>query len=119
MTNYRKAITGASRPYNQKDGVVARPRSQARIYEALGFAQTDWNKWSYTWEGNFPIFALAPGILSDKAGLIATFSPEIRIHFPYSTDPADIKARLDDEILAIMRHDAEIDTPLELEWIEF
>ncbi len=112
MTNFKLATCNKDRPFNQKDG-VARSRSQDDQYEAAGFKPIDWNKWTYTWEGNLPTFHLSPGILEDKAGLVATFSPEIKIYFPYGTPPADIKARLDDEILAIMRHDAEIvDQPL-------
>jgi hypothetical protein len=42
---------------------------------------------------------------------------DIEIVFPYGTPPADIAARLNDEILAIMRHDAElIESPLD--WID-
>lgn len=116
MTNYKLAISNTNRPYNKKDG-RPRPRSQAAQYEAQGFKRTDWNRWEYTWKGNFPVFQMAPGILGDKAGLIAKFSEDIKIHFPYGTPPADIKARLDDEILAIMQHDAEI-AEQPLAWID-
>ncbi len=117
MTNFRKATSNAKRPHNQKDG-IARSRSQAAQYEADGFKQAGWNRWEYTWEGDFPVFQLAPGILEDRAGLIAKFGEDIKIHFPYGTNPAVIKAQLDDEILAIMRHGAEIaEWPLDLDWI--
>ncbi len=75
------------------------------------FKQTGQNCWEYTWEGYFPIFQLAPGFLGNKAGLIAKFNQDIKIHFPYGTSLATIKDQLDDEILAIMRHDAEIVEP--------
>lgn len=122
MTNHKLAIPNTKRPYNKKDG-SPRPRSQASQYEAQGFVQIDWNSWNYTWKGNFPVFQIGPGILEGKAGMIAEFSLEIKIHFPYGTAPATIKAQLDDEILAIMRHDAEDDEPVMRDenddWIDF
>jgi hypothetical protein len=121
VTNFQKAISNASRPYNKKDG-VARPPSLGDQYEDQGFKQIDWNRWEYTWQGgDFPVFQVGPGILDDKAGVIAKFGDtiNINIHFPYGTDPADIKARLDDEILGIMCYDAGIEEqPLTLDWID-
>ncbi|KKN15651.1 hypothetical protein LCGC14_0983870 [marine sediment metagenome] len=89
---------------NKKDGngPLARQRDYNKRLEALGFTRTGWNKWSYSWQGDFPTFTLAPGgLLNGETGLIAKFE-EIEILFPYGTKPADIKDRLDDEILGIV-----------------
>ena len=99
---------------NKKDGngQVARQRDYNKRLEALGFTRTGWNKWSYSWQGDFPTFTLAPGgLLNGETGLIAKFE-EIEILFPYGTTPAFIKARLDDEILGIMRLQADAADPL-------
>jgi len=137
MTNFRQARHNNTRGSNQKDGrrTDSRPtKAQRQVAEAewvaAGFTQEDWNKWSYTWLGEeFPVFSIAPGILTDDtgahAGLVAQYAPTgIEILFPYGTDPSNIKNRLDDEILIIMRHDAAPDgppiewTPPPAEWVD-
>ena len=117
MTAFSKVSKGKfSQFHNKKDGngPLARQRDYNASLAALGFTRTDWNKWSYTWQGNFPTFTLAPGILEDgAAGLIARYPPaDIEILFPYGTTPALIKGRLDDEILEIMRLQADAADPL-------
>lgn len=123
MTAFSKVCKGkVSRRANKKDdnGPLARQRDyNARLVEA-GFTRSGWNKWSYTWSGNFPVFALAPGIVDGKAGLVAQCSQADKtILFSYGTFPADIKARLDDEILTIMRLQADAADPLSAEAIPF
>jgi len=89
---------------NKKDGngQVARQRDYKGLLEALGFTRIDWNKWAYTWAGDFPVFTMRPSGINGKTGFIARFQG-IEILFSYGIPPADIKVRLDDEILAIMR----------------
>ena len=114
MTNYKQARTNGKRGANIKDGngPLARQRDYNALLRALGFTRTDWNKWSYSWQGDFPTFALAPGgHLNGETGFIAKFK-EIEILFPYGTKPAFIKDRLDDEILEIMRLQADAADPL-------
>ena len=103
------------------NGALGRQRDYNASLAALGFTRTDWNKWSYTWQGNFPTFTLAPGILEDgAAGLIARYSPaDIEILFPYGTRPVDIAARLNDEILEIVRLQADAADPLPTSPIPF
>ena len=120
MTAFSKVSKGKfSQFHNKKDGngQVARQRDYNASLAALGFTRTDWNKWSYTWQGSFPTFTLAPGILEGGgAGLIARYSPaDIEILFPYGTRPALIKGRLDDEILEIVRLQADVADPLPAE----
>jgi hypothetical protein len=125
MTNFKQARSNGKRGFNQKDPQPVRPTKAQRQaaegqWEAAGFEMIDWNKMAYTWEGDFPAFALAPGTITDdqdaRAGLVARYDPaDIKILFPYGTPPAAIATRLDDEILSIMRHDADIDAPLDWE----
>jgi hypothetical protein len=64
---------------------------------------------------------VTPGIVGVAAGLVARYpQADIEILFAYGATPGDIAARLNDEIEAIMFHDAEIDEqPLEGEdWID-
>ncbi len=127
MTNYRQARSSNPRGMNQKDGRPhRRTKSQwqtaADDWIAAGFIPDDWNKWTYTWLGEFPVFSISPGIFTDDtgvhAGLVARYAPvDIEILFPYGTDPITIKGRLDDEILAIMRDDTDADGP-PIEWID-
>lgn len=123
MTAFSKVCKGkVSRRANKKDGngPLNRQRDYNARLEALGFTRTDWNGWSYSWQGEFPTFTLAPGIVDDKAGLVAQCNQADKaILFPYGTFPADIKARLDDEILAIMRLQADAADPLSAEAIPF
>ena len=122
MTNYKQARTNGKRGRNMKDGngPLVRRDYNARL-EAARFTRIGWNKWAYTWQGDFPIFTLAPGILEDgAAGLIARYSPaDIEILFPYGTRPVDIAARLNDEILEIMRLQAGVADPLPADTIPF
>lgn len=122
MTNVKQARNNGKRGGNRKDGGHFNRRlNQNKEFYALGFTRNDWNKWNYTWSGEFPIFLLSPGtIVTDggpKSGLIAHYEPAGKeIYFPYGSSPADIAARLDNEIFAIMRHDAEIDdAPLDID----
>lgn len=139
MTNFKQVSKNGRRAGNMKDG--HRPdRRQTRAHR-----QSDEDQWvaagfffrwlrdapprlTYSWTGEFPLFEVVPDIVTDdtgtRAGLIARYTPaNVKIFFPYGTAPADIAARLNDEILAIMRHDAEIDDqPLANEdddWIYF
>jgi hypothetical protein len=121
MTNYKQVRFNNKRPYNQKD---AQPPRQTKAqyqaagdrWEAAGFIRVDWNKRSYSWSGNFPIFTIAPGILTDDtgtyAGLIARYGDK-KILFAYGTNPAAIAARLNDEILEIIRLQDDADAPLD------
>jgi hypothetical protein len=121
MTAFNTISRGKySKRGNIKDGGhFNRQLGQNKDFAANGFIRTDWNKWSYTWPGEFPVFSLAPGIVGTSAGLVASYpQAEIEIIFPYGTDPSDIKARLDSKILEIMRYDAEI-AEAELDWDEW
>jgi hypothetical protein len=119
MTAFSKVKKGHfSNRNNQKDWGhhAPRPRSQTKEFEANGFEREGWNKWAYTWQDNFPIFTVTPGIATDDtgthAGLVARYAPaDIEIIFPYGTPPKRIAERLNDEILAIMQHDADLDGP--------
>lgn len=122
MTNFKQVQSNGRRGENMKDGrrPDRRPtKKQRQATEDQWFAAGFEYRWirnaprlTYTWSGDFPVFEVIPGIIGISAGLIARYAP-IEIFFPYETDPADIAARLNDEILAIMRHDAEIaDQPL-------
>ena len=105
MTNYKQVLGNGKRERNKKDGngPLNRQRDYNARLKALGFSRIGWNKWSYSWQGEFPTFTLAPGgLLNGETGLIARLE-EIEILFPYGTNPAFIKVRLDDEILEIMR----------------
>jgi hypothetical protein len=115
MTNYLAATRNRKRGKNKKDGATGRRcPSPSQDFEAQGFTRLDWNKWTYTWSGEFPVFRLAPGIVGLQAGLVAVWEDR-KIFFPYGTQPKEIKARLDDEILAIMRYAAAI-VEAEIDW---
>jgi len=89
-----------------------RGRAKAQDWAAHGFTQVDWNKHQYTWEGrNFPVFTVSPGLVPHEFGLqsgIVARCGDVVVYFEYGTDPATIKDKLDDEILAIMRLDVEV-----------
>jgi hypothetical protein len=107
MTAYSQiANRRKRRNFNKKDGDRRPPRLD---FESHGFERIDWNAYDYTWAGDFPVFRLSPGATLNgrKLGLIARCEG-IEILFPYGAEPAFIKSRLDDEILQIMRHDAEL-----------
>jgi hypothetical protein len=93
-------------------------------YETAGFTLIQPPaSYSYTWQGIFPIFRVAPGTVQGLAGMVARCEAANIIEwFPYGTSPAAIKARLDDLILGILRHDADIDGSIEFDqqddWID-
>lgn len=113
MTNYKQVRTNGKRGANIKEDQppcqTKRQRQAASDkFQVAGFAQIDWNKWSYSWAGGkFPVFVISPGTHADDqgsihAGLIARCEGvEKEILFAYGTDPAVIKVRLDDEIAAL------------------
>lgn len=133
MTNFRQARSSGKRGGNNKDGHRSDRRQTKKQTQAAedqwlvaGFELVDWNKWTYTWDhpdGKIPVFKVAPGTVSNDtgthAGLVAQYALGVlswwTCLFPYGTPPADIAARLNDEILAIMRHDADVDGP-PLDW---
>lgn len=119
MTNYKQAQTNGRRGDNIKDGkrgALNRQRDYNGQLEAEGFTRTDWNKWTYTWDGDFPAFTLAPGIVDGKAGLVARCAEAgVEILLPYGTPPDNIKARLNDEIDEIMGLQADVVDPLPAE----
>lgn len=115
MTNRNLARLNATRPYNKKDGngPLNRQRDYNAHLEDADFTRVGWNKWAYTWDGDFPVFTLSPGeLLNGETGLIARYSPaDIEILFPYGTAPSFIKVRLDEKILEIMRFQADAADP--------
>jgi hypothetical protein len=127
MTNFRQVRNNRKRGGNRKDGhrpdrrqIKAQRQTAEDQWIKAGFNSVDWNKWTYTWPGNFPVFQLAPGIVTNdqgtRAGMVARYPKTGKeILFSYGTPPVDIKAQLDDEIFAIMQHDATIDE-LPLDW---
>lgn len=112
MTNYKQSVKNGKRGSNKKDGATGR-RQPRQDWESHGFITLGWNKHTYTWEGNFPVFTISPGIASDRAGLVAKCG-EVTELFPYGTDPAEIKTRLDDLIYEDLQADAE-----EIDWAEW
>jgi hypothetical protein len=128
MTDFSKISRGQPRTApNIKGGGRRRARSLGNEYERTGFKLVGPPAiYNYpTWAGI--IFRVAPGTITDeqghRAGMIARCdSPKIEVWFRYGTRPQVIKDRLDDEILRIMRHDANIDAPVEFEpgddWID-
>lgn len=109
MTDYTRKC---KRSYNKKDGATGR-RSPHQDWEAHGFTYLDWNKHTYTWQGNFPVFTISPGIVNNRAGLVAKCGETVEL-FPYGTKPAEIKARLDDLIFDDLQSD-----PEEIDWDEW
>lgn len=88
-------------------------------FKRQGFEWAGWNAWRYTWQGDFPIFTVKPGTVNGSNGIVAAVDlpSDVEVWFPYGTPAGDIRTRLDNEILAIMRmrHDADIDGP-PLDW---
>ncbi len=134
MTNYKQARTNGKRGGNKKDGYSPdrrQTKAQRQAAEERWLAAGFTYRWfrggprlTYSWRGDFPVFKLAPGILKDEtgthAGLIARYSPaDIEILFPYGTRPVDIAARLNDEILEIVRLQADAADPLPTSPIPF
>lgn len=119
MTNFKQVVNNKRRGGNIKDGHHpnrARTKAQRRADDAQWLAAGFEYRWmrgaprlTYTWGGNLPVFEVTPGIVGVAAGLVARCAPAgIEILFPYGTSPADITGRLNDEIEAIIFHDAEI-----------
>lgn len=126
MTAFSQISRGEQRTHsNIKEGNrTGRPKSQAAQYEATGFTLIEPPaKWSYTWQGTFPVFTVKPGRINGLVGIVARHDQSNTAEwFPYGTKPEVIKARLDDLILDIMRHDADLeDAPLsdeDQDWID-
>jgi hypothetical protein len=126
MTAYQARINGKNpKGRNIKDGHHPNRarKAQRRADDAQWLAAGFEYRWirgaprlTYTWGGNLPTFEVTPGIVGVAAGPQA----DIEILFAYGATPGDIAARLNDEIEAIMFHDAEIDDrPLDGEdWID-
>ena len=110
MTNYRQVKNSRKRGGNKKDGATGRGKrrndAQDAAFEALGFQMSDWNKWSYTWPGNFPVIRLVPGTIASTPGWVAVHG-DLRVPIGQAR-PAEIKERLDDLILQIMKREAEL-----------
>lgn len=127
MTNYKQAPGNDKRGGNKKDGyrpdrrqTKAQSQAAEERWLAAGFTYRRFRgglRLTYSWPGDFPVFKLAPGSVTDDtethAGLIARYSPaDIEILFPYGTRPVDIATRLNDEILEIVRLQADAADPL-------
>jgi hypothetical protein len=121
MTDFKQAPNNGKRGSNIKDGHHP-GRHQTQIAEVEWLAAGFSRKWIrgaprliYYLGKDFPVFVLSPGTITDDQGtyegLIARFS-KFEILFPYGTHPANIAIRLNGLILAIMRHDARDDQPL-------
>ncbi len=118
MTNFKQARSNRKRGSNIKDGPRRRQSGHSKSFLDNGFIRSDWNKWVYTWLGDFPVFHLAPGaVINDQGkfreGLIARHpQTDKEILFPYGTSPADIAGRLNDEIMGLQ---ADVADPLPAE----
>lgn len=134
MTNYKQAQSGGKRGGNMKDGhgsdrrpTKAQREADDKLWLDAGFLY-QWlrgaPRLTYTWDGNFPVFEVAPGIANDqdgqlRAGMVARNSEtDFELCFPYGGHPADIADRLDDEILKIMCLQADVDAPLDWDELE-
>jgi hypothetical protein len=131
MTNYKQVKGNKKRGGNRKDGnrpdrrqTKAQRKADEDAFLAAGFGY-QWirgaPRLTYTCQGEFPVFEVCPGITTDDtgthAGLVAKHAQSGKeILFDYGTSPAIIAARLDGEILAIMRHDADVDGP-PIDWV--
>lgn len=103
MTNFRQVADYSTKIQRQED--EDQMLAAGFLYQWIRNAP----RWTYTWRGNFPVFEVTPGHLGAGTGLVARYlKADIEILFAYETPPGDIATRLDDEILALMRHDAEI-----------
>jgi hypothetical protein len=101
MTAYNARLSGKTpRTSNKKDGGNTRRRdnNQDAQFEALGFEMADWNKWTYTWEGDYPVYKLVPGMVDFTPGWVA-----ICKQTGYQT-------LLDNKIAEIVWHEAELKT---------
>jgi hypothetical protein len=113
MTAYKARILGKTpKTGNKKDGATGRRRrGNGDKWTVAGFTWPGPQRsvYNYTWPGNFPVFRVGPGLHEDKAGLVARCLAADRVvFFEYGTDPVKIKRRLDDEILEIVRYEAEL-----------
>lgn len=117
MTNYQAATRNAPRRgYNKKDSaseryslIVLQP---VGFWGLAGFMPTAPGEWVYAWpevEGcpKFEVIEAGSCIIASLKDVVRVF-----IDIPHG----DIKDYLDDLILAIYRHDADIDA--EIEWRE-
>jgi hypothetical protein len=111
MTSFKARLEGKTPQTNNiKDG-PKRPRDRGDQWLAAGFTWPGPQRavYNYTWDGNFPLFRIGPERLDGCSGLVARCARvDVVLFFAYGTSPAIIAGRLDDEILSIMRHDAEI-----------
>jgi hypothetical protein len=90
---------------NNKDGVGrGRKSGLTKLFEAAGFIRYGWNKWTYSFDDS-PEFVVAPGTIINSEGMprqgLVARCDDKEVFFPYGTAPADIAARLDDEIAVI------------------
>lgn len=125
MTNIRQAAGNKRRGRNIKDGHYPGRRLTKKQQEAedqlwldAGF-EYSWlrgaPRLTYTWQGDIPVIEITPGIANDQTGqfrdgMVARNSDAgFELCFPYGTPPVSIADQLDDQILEIMRHDAEVD----------
>ena len=136
MTNFKQVQGNNKRGGNIKEShlVGRRPTKKQRQADedqwlAAGFSY-QWirnaPRLTYTWEGDFPVIEITPGIANDqdgqlRAGMVARNSDvdaDLELCFPYGTPPADIAAQLNDKILAIMLLQADVDAPIDWDELE-
>jgi hypothetical protein len=121
MTAYNARLSGKTpRTSNKKDGGNTRRRdnNQDAQFEALGFEMADWNKWTYTWEGDYPVYKLVPGMVDFTPGWVAIckqtgYQTPIGRATPTPigrATPDEIKTLLDNKIAEIVWHEAELKT---------
>lgn len=78
-------------------------------WEGAGFIQVDWNKFSYTWQGDFPVFTVAPGVHDGQRGMVARHEASGTVElFPYQTCPHKISAQLNDLIYEIISREDDL-----------
>ena len=96
--------------------LVGKEKSDAEFLHQ-GFKVAGPNAWRYTWIAKYPAFTVKPGTVNGSNGIVATadLPSNVQVWFPYGTPAGDIRERLDIEIRAIMRHDADVDGP-PLDW---
>lgn len=110
MTNYQAAPHNRHRGHNQKDGASGRryrPICEPTGFWGLaGFTPTAPNEWIYAWPEvvGCPTFA----VIETDVCIIAGFRDDI-IRIFIDIPHTNVKDYLDDLILEIYRHDAEIE----------
>lgn len=96
---------------NIKEGGGHRPLfiQPTGFWGLAGFMPTAPGEWKYTWaDVDCPVFK----VVEKDFGIVATWRDVTRVYI--DIPPAQVKDYLDDEILAIMRHAADIqDAPLD------